>query len=1383
IAATVATNIATYSVVVSNNAGTVTSANAALIVNSTMTTTTLAPANAATSVGYDTPLYVTFSQTPLLRNVGTIKIFNATNAATPVETIDASLISSTNTLLRTAFPGDAQAFYYFPVVITGNTVAIYPHSSTVMTSNQNYYVTIDNGTFTDTSSNYFVGITASNVWNFTTKVSGPANPTNVVVNADGSGDFITVQGAVDSVAANSTSNTLINVRNGTYLELINISKRNITLRGQSRTDTILKYANNANIAPSGSTHARMSFKVNGNDIAIETLTITNSTPQGGSQAEALMIEGNSAATAAKRCIINNCTIASRQDTILANINSSQAYFNNSAVLGNFDYIWGGGNLFFTNCEIRTISGTSTPNLAAPRTDAGVTGNWPGYLGLNVSNGFAFVRCALTRESSAVTNCTMSGSNGTTNGNSAWIFCTIDTNCYVNANATAGASQLLWQFGNSNATASAAVSFGNLITLSNDTRLTAVTNATTWLNGWTPALAPNITTQPVSTSGGVGENTTFTVTATGIPDPTYQWQFNGTDISGATGTSLTLNTLSNGNAGNYTVIAANASGSVTSSVAALTVVCTTVGISTNPVNQSVSQGATATFTVSATGSARTYQWEISTDNGSSFNPISGATSASYTTPATTLTDSGSQYRVVVSVACDSTSATSTAATNTVTCYAAALTSNPSDQYVSSGASATFTVGATGSLLTYQWQLSTDNGGSYNNVTDATNASYTTPAATGSDNGNKYLCTVTAACGSPTNTTAAKLNVIANTTTAFRSAATGNWNATTTWELSVDNGSTWVAATLTPTSANNTNITIFSPHTVTVTANVSADQLTVQSGATNVVNSGITFTIVDGSGTDMSVGGVVKNAGTVATTGTVEFTGTGKYQHNFASITNAVLGVIPTATWNVGSTCEVIGFTNPPSKVIWGTNATHGLSQAFYNFTWNCPNQATSICIGSVLTNVAGDFNYIGSSTAGGVTSLGSTVAGVNYQLVVGGNFTISGTAKLLSGSSTSSTNLMNVGGDFTIASGGTFDTFGNATNILRFTKAGTQVFTRAGSQLTGASLGYKVDASSTLILSNTVSVTNLDFVIDGTVIARATLSAVSPAKVRANGTGKYQHDLNGSAIPTGVWSATSTCEILGVTTTVPTVSSLGQVFGNFTWNCAAQSAPVSFASTSFTNTGNFRLQNCNASEVSLATTTAATGRIEGNLSVENGSLVLAQGTGIPTVTVLGNATISSGATLKLAASTGNPAFTVGGSLTNSGTYSAAVVAATTATKASVTGNVEFGGALVFATNATPTAGTSFDLFDAASFSGSFASTTLASPLPSGQNWYVGNLSTDGSILLNRAPTPANPTVSRASGLTAKILISALTGTDADSHTVTFDGASGVTTNGATVGTAG
>src|ERR1700744_5642126 len=117
--------------------------------------------------------------------------------------------------------------------------------------------------------------------------------------------------------------------------------------------------------------------------------------------------------------MNNVEIDSRQDPVLINSGTSGAYFYNSLIQGNFDYVWGGGVLFATNCEIRTIGGTSTPNLAAPRTVNGATGNWPGYSGLLVSNGFSFVECTLTR-AAGVTNCSMSDHNGSPNGLAAWI---------------------------------------------------------------------------------------------------------------------------------------------------------------------------------------------------------------------------------------------------------------------------------------------------------------------------------------------------------------------------------------------------------------------------------------------------------------------------------------------------------------------------------------------------------------------------------------------------------------------------------------------------------------------------------------------------------------------------------------------------------------------------------------------------------------------------------------------------------------------------------------------------------------------------------------------------------------------------------------------------
>src|SRR6185503_17347318 len=114
-------------------------------------------------------------------------------------------------------------------------------------------------------------------------------------------------------------------------------------------------------------------------------------------------------------------------------------------------------------------------------------------------------------------------------------------------------------------------------------------------------------------------------------------------------------------------------------------------------------------------------------------VGGATSASYTTPATVVGDNGSQYRCVVSNGGGT--ATSNAATLTVAVQAPTITSHPSNQSVSPGQTATFSVGASGTApLSYQWQKNgVDVGG-------ATSASYTTPATVLGDNGSQYRCVV-------------------------------------------------------------------------------------------------------------------------------------------------------------------------------------------------------------------------------------------------------------------------------------------------------------------------------------------------------------------------------------------------------------------------------------------------------------------------------------------------------------------------------------------------------------------------------------------------------------------------------------------------------------------
>jgi hypothetical protein len=173
--------------------------------------------------------------------------------------------------------------------------------------------------------------------------------------------------------------------------------------------------------------------------------------------------------------------------------------------------------------------------------------------------------------------------------------------------------------------------------------------------------PVITTQPANQTVNSGQTATFSVVATGT-SLSYQWKQGTTSISGATAASYTTPaTSATDNGSEFEVTVSNPGGSVTSNAATLSVNSKPL-ITMQPANQSVTVGATATFTVTAAGTAPlSYQWQTGGGN------ISGATSPSYTTPATALTDSGSQFDVVVTNSLGN--ATSNPATLTVTQSAA------------------------------------------------------------------------------------------------------------------------------------------------------------------------------------------------------------------------------------------------------------------------------------------------------------------------------------------------------------------------------------------------------------------------------------------------------------------------------------------------------------------------------------------------------------------------------------------------------------------------------------------------------------------------------------------------------------------------------------------
>jgi hypothetical protein len=267
---------------------------------------------------------------------------------------------------------------------------------------------------------------------------------------------------------------------------------------------------------------------------------------------------------------------------------------------------------------------------------------------------------------------------------------------------------------------------------------------------TAAAAPTITTQPGNQIVATGQTATFSVVASGTAPRSYQWQKNGVNISGATSaTYTTAATTSTDSGSTFKVVVSNSAGSVTSSAATLTVNATSgaATITQQPQSQTVQAGQSATFTVVISNGPCRSIWYV---NGAAHYGAF-ASSISYTIPNTTSAMNGWKVAVYL-YSCGSNGATlgkSQTAILTVNpdTNAPTITTQPANQTVTVGQTATFSVTATGTApLTYQWQK---NGG---NISGATAAGYTTPATVAGDSGAKFDVVVSNTVGNQTSTMA-------------------------------------------------------------------------------------------------------------------------------------------------------------------------------------------------------------------------------------------------------------------------------------------------------------------------------------------------------------------------------------------------------------------------------------------------------------------------------------------------------------------------------------------------------------------------------------------------------------------------------------------------------
>ncbi|MES2776993.1 MAG: pectinesterase family protein [Bacteroidota bacterium] len=184
---------------------------------------------------------------------------------------------------------------------------------------------------------------------FLTICSFKASAYDLVVAKDGTGNYTTIQAAVNAAPTGRTTNYTIFIKNGRYKEVVTIpsNKPFIQLIGESVTNTIITYDNYSGKAMEGGgtygTSNSATFFVNANDFSAVNITFENTTGE-SPQALAINVNGDRAA-------FKNCRFLGGQDTVLANGDGKRQYFLNCYIDGTVDFIFGGARAVFDTCVI------------------------------------------------------------------------------------------------------------------------------------------------------------------------------------------------------------------------------------------------------------------------------------------------------------------------------------------------------------------------------------------------------------------------------------------------------------------------------------------------------------------------------------------------------------------------------------------------------------------------------------------------------------------------------------------------------------------------------------------------------------------------------------------------------------------------------------------------------------------------------------------------------------------------------------------------------------------------------------------------------------------------------------------------------------------------
>jgi pectinesterase len=559
------------------------------------------PADKAVNVNPDTHLELIFGSTPVAGNSGQIRIYDAaddrlvdlldlsippgptiptpypsamytpvpyeyvsgrfTNANAGAGTPSGAALPTSDKYQLTIIGGFTDAFHFYPVIVHGNTATIYPHNN-LLEYGRTYYVEVDPEVLT-VKDGGFAGIAGRNGWRFTTKGDPPSvESSRLVVSADGTGDFNTVQGAMDFIPDHHPKRVTVFIRNGMYEEIVYFrNKSNITILGEDRDKVTVFYANNetfnphpvnikTNEAPGTFPSRRAAFAAD-NSKGIHLVNLTVKTTAYG-QAEGLLLNG-------EEFIVSHVTVIGSGDALQTN---GSAFFTDSRIVGDGDTILGRGPAFFNRCELSSQG----PYMWIRNTSA--------------NHGNVFVNCRFQTRGDRETVIARAPTNGGRNypySEAVLIDCALSGIDPAGWGDIGGDTSNIryWEYNSTNISDGKPVDVlrrhpaSRQLSKERDAKVIAdYKNPSYVLGGWIPEMAPLILAQPESAVAEPGTAAVFHVQVAAVPEPRYQWFKNGEPIRGATASSLTLKNVSASDKASYTVKVKNDSGTAASNGAIL-----------------------------------------------------------------------------------------------------------------------------------------------------------------------------------------------------------------------------------------------------------------------------------------------------------------------------------------------------------------------------------------------------------------------------------------------------------------------------------------------------------------------------------------------------------------------------------------------------------------------------------------------------------------------------------------------------------------------------------------------------------------------------------------------------------------------------------------------